>query len=288
MGIVVTLRDDQLESAVENLKRDGFVFKCMYDSSDSDLYHEEDLEMTKIYDADIFSQSIDSYLKHFRMKSSDEEIRRLASRLVNDIKLNEREYVLVNDHCDYPLLALVFTTQYINRTSAKDSSVLVSPNSMDIIMETLGDELFSTDGMKCISYNSYMSLGIPMNHEKTYDAFLVRQNAKVDEMVEKDKVKVFEQFLSSYKYRVMTYYSQLIKYTADEIVDQLLNMGYLDPDVFTNVICDKEKAARILAKRLSSISFKNDIEFLIRKGIMSKDKILYDIGLDFDSIEVES
>ena len=61
---------------------------------------------------------------------------------------------------------------------------------------------------------------------------------------------------------------------------KLDDLGFLD-ERFRNddVYIYEEEARRLLARRLCTISFKNDIDILIKQGILDKDRIQYDIGI---------
>ena len=54
------------------------------------------------------------------------------------------------------------------------------------------------------------------------------------------------------------------------------DMGYLDSR-FDDCFVSEEEARRILAKRLTAISLKTDIELLIERGVLKKDSIMYNI-----------
>ena len=58
---------------------------------------------------------------------------------------------------------------------------------------------------------------------------------------------------------------------------KLKEFGYLDERFNDEVFIYEEEARRILARRLCTLSFKNDIDVLIKKEIISEDLIKYKI-----------
>ena len=58
---------------------------------------------------------------------------------------------------------------------------------------------------------------------------------------------------------------------------KLDELGYLDDRFKNDIYVYEEEARRLLAKRLCVLSFKNDIEVLVNKGVYSSDKINYTI-----------
>ena len=84
------------------------------------------------------------------------------------------------------------------------------------------------------------------------------------------------QFNNIYKYKVLAIYAKLKYYDLDEIMEVFEDMGYLDSR-FDDCLISEENAKRILAKRLTAISLKTDIELLIKRGVLKKDSIMYNL-----------
>ena len=91
------------------------------------------------------------------------------------------------------------------------------------------------------------------------------------------KKKLLMHFEESYKFRLITYYTKLRDYGLDDIMRKLNDFGYLDERFNDDVFIYEEEARKILARRLCTLSFKNDIEVLIKKDILSKELIQYKI-----------
>jgi hypothetical protein len=66
-------------------------------------------------------------------------------------------------------------------------------------------------------------------------------------------------------------------YGLEDIMRKLKEFGYLDERFDDEVFIYEEEARRILARRLCTLSFKNDIDVLIKKEIISEDLIKYKI-----------
>ena len=85
--------------------------------------------------------------------------------------------------------------------------------------------------------------------------------------------------MEAYRFRMITYYTKLRSYDLNDIMRKLDEMGYLDERFNNELYLYEEEARRLLAKRLCAISFKNDIELLIKEGIIDKNKITYNLNI---------
>lgn len=280
MSICIAIRESELEEAVDLLDNKKFVYKCLFDSSNKDDYHTEDLGMNKLRDCLMFSGT-EHLLRSLKVKTKGAEINTAVRNICSAVFEDERHLAVVNDYVNHPYMVLVFSNTFNDKSQNKSNTkITLNNNIIEKLMKVSCDEFMLLESMKISSLELYKS-GIIQDTQEEYNNFIDRQKQLVRIEQNNFKEDLMKHFNEAFKFRLITYYSKLREFSLDEIMGQLNKMGYLDERF--KVDCDiyEEEARIILARRLCTLSFKSDIEVLIKKGIMSPDMIQYDIGLSF-------
>lgn len=278
MSICIAIKESELELAASLLRYTNFKFKCLYDSSNSEEYHEEDLKIDKLRDCNMFVQSI-GLIKNLKMKSHLSEKNMAIKKIVEAIIEDERHLAIVNDYANYQNIVLVLSNKYVDRSGARGSNIsTLTDENLDTMINELANLLFLHEGMKVYTLDEYRS-GVNINGEKDKETFNERQKSLMEYEKNAFTSDLYGKFEEAFKFRLITYYCKIRQYSLDDVMRQLNKLGVLDDRFDGDIYVYEEEAKRLLAKRLCTISFKNDIELLIKRGIIPRDKIKYDIGL---------
>ena len=263
--------EDELEETVSLLKGKGYVYKFLFDSSNKDDYHEGKLGITKLPDSMIFTTNFYK-TKSLKFKSVNGDAGESITLLLSKIFTDETHVSMINDA--YVHKNLVFVLSKI-MTDGMDKVTTLTDDVFDELKKEFISELRLREGIKIYSLDLFRS-GKTIDEDKDYDFFIATQKNIFEEADIKLDEKLITQFNSIYKYKVLSIYAKLKYYDLDEIMKVFEDMGYLDSR-FDDCFISEENAKRILAKRLTAISLKTDIELLIERGILKKDSIMYNI-----------
>lgn len=278
MSICIAIKESELELAASVLRYTNFKFKFLYDSSNSEEYH-EDLKIDKLRDCNIFSQS-HNLIKNLKMKSHLSEKNMAIKKIVEAIVDDERHLAIVNDYANFQNIVLVLSNKYVDRSGVKGSNIsTLTDENLDTLINELANLMFLHEGMKIYTLDEYRS-GVNINGEKDKETFNERQRSLMEYEKNAFTSDLYGKFEEAFKFRLITYYCKIRQYSLDDVMRQLNKLGVLDERFDNDIYIYEEEAKRLLAKRLCTISFKNDIELLIKRGILSADKIKYDIGLN--------
>lgn len=278
MSICIAIKESELELAASVLRYTNFKFKFLYDSSNSEEYH-EDLKIDKLRDCNIFSQS-HNLIKNLKMKSHLSEKNMAIKKIVEAIIDDERHLSIVNDYANFQNIVLVLSNKYVDRSGVKGSNIsTLTDENLDTLINELANLMFLHEGMKIYTLDEYRS-GVNINGEKDKETFNERQRSLMEYEKNAFTSDLYGKFEEAFKFRLITYYCKIRQYSLDDVMRQLNKLGVLDERFDNDIYIYEEEAKRLLAKRLCTISFKNDIELLIKRGILSADKIKYDIGLN--------
>ena len=107
----------------------------------------------------------------------------------------------------------------------------------------------------------------------------MKQNMIKDNLKGDFKAQIYKTFIEAYKFRMISYYTKLRDFGLEDIMRKLNDLGYLDSRFDSELYLYEEEARRLLAKRLCAISFKTDIELLIKEGILDGNKITYKLDV---------
>lgn len=279
MGLCIAVKEENFREALDILGTDKFKYKFLFDTSNHDEFH-EDMGINKLNDNLIFSGCA-SYFRNSRGKFKGSEARIHWGQMINQLFLEERHLSIVNDFYDNPYMVLVFSDKYIDKAATKGKVTMTfTRDEMDDMIDVFLNQLEMQEGMSVATFELYKS-GIIKDVDKDNEGFKRRQASLKERNIRTYKHQLIRHFEDSFKFRLITYYTKLREYNLDEIMRKLDDLGFLDEKFRKdNLYIYEEEARRILAKRLCTISFKNDIEVLIKQGIIDRDKIQYNIGLN--------
>ena len=265
------ITEEELEETVSLLKGKGYVYKCLFDSSNKDDYHEGKLGMTKLPDSLVFSTNFYK-TKTLNFKKTNGDAEESIKILLVKIFDEQTHISMINDA--YVHKNLVFVMSRVI-TDGMDKVTTLNDAVFDDLKTEFINELRIREGMKIYSLDLFRS-GKTIDEEKEYNFFIETQKNIIEAEDVKLDEKLITQFNNIFKYKVLSIYAKLKYYDLDEIMEVFEDMGYLDSR-FDDCFVSEEEARRILAKRLTAISLKTDIELSIERGVLKKDSIMYNI-----------
>lgn len=265
------ISEEELEETVSLLKGRDYVYKFLFDSSNKDDYHEGKLGITKLPDSMIFASNFYK-TKSLKVKKANGDAEESIKLLLMKIFGDETHISMINDAYVHKNLVYVLSKVI---TDGMDKVTTLTDDVFEELKKEFISELRLREGMKVYSLELFRS-GKAIDENKEYNFFIDTQKNIIEEADVKLDEKLITQFNNIYKYKVLSIYAKLKYYDLDEIMKVFEDMGYLDSR-FDDCFVSEEEARRILAKRLTAISLKTDIELLIERGILKKDSIMYNI-----------
>ena len=277
MSLCIGIRENQLNEVVEIIDTNKYKFKCLYNSENYYEYYNKQLSLDTLRDALVFSGCGNS-LSATRTKVKGQDLDTSRNILMMNIFEDERQVPIVNDFFDHEYIVLIFTNRYKNPAERKgEVKITFTDDELDNLIERFLKELNYREGVPTSTWNEYK---FRTKTEDMYDmtSFIFRQQIIDKEIKDSYRRQLIKHFEESFKYRLITIYTKLRDYNLEEIMRILDGYGYLDDRFKTDdVFIYEEEARRILARRLCTKSFKNDIEVLINKDIISRELIEYEI-----------
>ena len=277
MCLCIGIREDQLREVVSLIDVNKYKFKFLYNSENHEEFHNE-LGIQTLRDNVIFS-GCTHYLKKSKIKVAGSESSTNINLLLENIFEDERQISIVNDFYEHQYLVLVFTNKYKDPAEKKGNdihSTLTTDNLNDIIYKFLR-KLEAYEGIPTTTWDLYKSGAVKESEGIGMNKFLEKQKSVRQENIQKYQIQLLRHFEESFKFRLITIYTKLRDYGLNDIMRKLDELGYLDDRFKNDIYVYEEEARRLLAKRLCVLSFKNDIEVLVNKGVYSSDKINYTI-----------
>lgn len=276
MGLCIGVLEDDLREAVNNIDKDKYVYKFLSDTDKYDMYLEE-LGVKTITDCVIFSGVMND-VRQLRYKKPGREATEGWRQVVNKIFDEERHLAIVNDYWDYPNMVLVFPKVFQDYSAVRKDIEITFPREIyETIMDLVLTKLSRDEGINTVTYESYKT-GVYTDDDPEDKYFKMVQDKIKKENKSKYKEQLMTNFTEAFKFRLISYYTKLREYGLDDIMRKLDELGYLDERFNNELYIYEEEARRLLARRLCTISYKNDIELLIEQGIIDKDKITYDLN----------
>lgn len=278
-SVCIITSDNDIEEVVERFGTKDFYYKPLFKLEDNnrDEYYEEDLKLKLLGENNIFSTEIPR-LKGFRAKTTDREKRENVLSIVEGIFMNERQINIVNDFAKYGNMVLIVPNKVKDPSATRSNmEIRISDDIMEDFIEKFRRKMYLQEGLRIYTIDTYDS-GLEINPEEDIQKFIERQKELVKEERKNTIENIMKHFTINFKYRVMSYYTKLQEYSMNEIMSELDKLGYLD-DRFDDCFINEEEARRILAKRLCTLSFRNDIDILMNEGIIPKNAIQYDLNV---------
>lgn len=278
-AVCIITSDNDIEEVVERFGTKDFYYKPLFKLEDNnrDEYYEEDLKLNLLGENNIFSTEIPR-LKGFRTKTTDREKRENVLSIVEGIFMNERQINIVNDFAKYGNMVLIVPNKVKDPSATRSNmEIRISDDIMEDFIEKFRRKMYLQEGLRIYTIDTYDS-GLEINPEEDIQKFIERQKELVKEEKKNTIENIMKHFTINFKYRVMSYYTKLQEYSMNEIMSELDKLGYLD-DRFDDCFINEEEARRILAKRLCTLSFRNDIDVLMNEGIIPRNAIQYDLNV---------
>ena len=276
MSLCIGIRENQLSEVVGIIDTKKYKFKCLYNSENYEEYYNE-LKINVLRDALVFSGCGNS-LAATRTKVKGNDLDTSRNILMINIFEDERQVPIVNDFYEHEYLVLVFTNKYKNPAEKKGNTVptTFTDDELDELIARFLKELTDKEGIPTATWQDYK---FRRKNDDTYNMniFINKQQIIDEEKKDSYKRQILKHFEESFKFRLITIYTKLRDYGLEDIMRKLKEFGYLDERFNDEVYIYEEEARRILARRLCTLSFKNDIDVLIKKEIISEDLIKYKI-----------
>jgi len=264
------ISEEELEDTVKLLDNDKYLYKFLFDSSNKDDYHEGKLGITKLRDSLIFSDQTVA-MRTLKSKKIGSEIQEYVKSIVTNLFESGNYIGLINDSYIYDNIVFVLS----RTTDDTDKALYLSNEALSCIKKEFVENMMMREGLRLYTYDLFSS-GMTINETADREYFKIVQKKLSNNEDVKLNEDMLLQFNEMYKYKVLSIYSRLKYFDAREIMDSLNELGFLD-ERFDNCIINEEKARQLLAKRLTVISLKKDIDILISKGLFKKDTIKYKI-----------
>ena len=276
MSLCIGIRENQLSEVVGIIDTKKYKFKCLYNSENYEEYYNE-LKINVLRDALVFSGCGNS-LAATRTKVKGNDLDTSRNILMINIFEDERQVPIVNDFYEHEYIVLVFTNKYKNPAEKKGNTVptTFTDDELDELIARFLKELTDKEGIPTATWQDYK---FKRKNDDTYNMniFINKQQIIDEEKKDSYKRQILKHFEESFKFRLITIYTKLRDYGLEDIMRKLKEFGYLDERFNDEVFIYEEEARRILARRLCTLSFKNDIDVLIKKEIISEDLIKYKI-----------
>lgn len=276
MSLCIGIRENQLSEVVGIIDTKKYKFKCLYNSENYEEYYNE-LKIDVLRDALVFSGCGNS-LAATRTKVKGNDLDTSRNILMINIFEDERQVPIVNDFYEHEYIVLVFTNKYKNPAEKKGNTVptTFTDDELDELIARFLKELTDKEGIPTATWQDYK---FKRKNDDTYNMniFINKQQIIDEEKKDSYKRQILKHFEESFKFRLITIYTKLRDYGLEDIMRKLKEFGYLDERFNDEVFIYEEEARRILARRLCTLSFKNDIDVLIKKEIISEDLIKYKI-----------
>jgi hypothetical protein len=276
MSLCIGIRENQLSEVVGIVDTKKYKFKCLYNSENYEEYYNE-LKIDVLRDALVFSGCGNS-LAATRTKVKGNDLDTSRNILMVNIFEDERQVPIVNDFYEHEYIVLVFTNKYKNPAEKKGNTVptTFTDDELDELIARFLKELTDKEGIPTATWQDYK---FRRKNDDTYNMniFINKQQIIDEEKKDSYKRQILKHFEESFKFRLITIYTKLRDYGLEDIMRKLKEFGYLDERFDDEVFIYEEEARRILARRLCTLSFKNDIDVLIKKEIISEDLIKYKI-----------
>ena len=276
MSLCIGIRENQLSEVVGIIDTKKYKFKCLYNSENYEEYYNE-LKINVLRDALVFSGCGNS-LAATRTKVKGNDLDTSRNILMINIFEDERQVPIVNDFYEHEYIVLVFTNKYKNPAEKKGNTVptTFTDDELDELIARFLKELTDKEAIPTATWQDYK---FKRKNDDTYNMniFINKQQIIDEEKKDSYKRQILKHFEESFKFRLITIYTKLRDYGLEDIMRKLKEFGYLDERFNDEVYIYEEEARRILARRLCTLSFKNDIDVLIKKEIISEDLIKYKI-----------
>lgn len=277
MSVCISIPSNKLEEVAEKLDNRKFKYKFLYDSDDKyKTIQQYNLQL--LNDCLMFTGTA-RQIRANRMKSAAGEAGTSWDILVNSIFREGRQIAVVNDYYDNPYMVIVTPTVFYDSTQRSgNNTTTLNDEQMQMFMSRLNYNFKNDEGMNVVTWEEYnMDMFVDNDPENKF--FKMKQDWLKNEEKKMYRQDLYSTFINAFRFRMITYYTKLREFGLNDIMRKLDELGYLDERFDNEIYLYEEEARRLLAKRLCAISFKHDIELLIKEGIIDPNKITYNLNV---------
>lgn len=277
MSVCISIVSNQLEMVAEKLDNTKFKYKFLYDSDDK--YKTIQRYNLQLLNDCLMFTGFGNQIRGNKMKLNGAESDIAWNEMIGLIFKDNRQVAVVNDYLENDYLVLVVPLTFHDSTQrAGNTNTTLNDEQLETFMRCLRNKFSNDEGMHVISWEEYN-----MDNFEEYDPdkklFKLKQEMIKKGINDSFKTQLYLTFIEAYKFRMISYYTKLRDFGLDEIMRKLGDLGYLDNRFNGELYLYEEEARRLLAKRLCAISFKTDIELLIKEGIINSEKITYNLNV---------
>lgn len=277
MSVCISIPSNKLEEVAEKLDNRKFKYKFLYDSDDKyKTIQQYNLQL--LNDCLMFTGTA-RQIRANRMKSTGTESGTSWDILVDSIFREGRQIAVVNDYYDNPYMVIVTPTVFYDSTQRSgNNTTTLNDEQMQMFMSRLNYNFKNDEGMNVVTWEEYnMDMFVDNDPENKF--FKMKQDWLKNEEKKIYRQDLYSTFINAFRFRMITYYTKLREFGLNDIMRKLDELGYLDERFDNEIYLYEEEARRLLAKRLCAISFKHDIELLIKEGIIDPNKITYNLNV---------
>lgn len=278
MSVCISIPSNKLEEVAEKLDNRKFKYKFLYDSDDKyKTIQQYNLQL--LNDCLMFTGTARQIRANRMKKSAAGEAGISWDILVNSIFREGRQIAVVNDYYDNPYMVIVTPTVFYDSTQRSgNNTTTLNDEQMQMFMSRLNYNFKNDEGMNVVTWEEYnMDMFVDNDPENKF--FKMKQDWLKNEEKKIYRQDLYSTFINAFRFRMITYYTKLREFGLNDIMRKLDELGYLDERFDNEIYLYEEEARRLLAKRLCAISFKHDIELLIKEGIIDPNKITYNLNV---------
>ena len=277
MGLCIGVSEKQLPELIkmlgENNKR--FAYKFLTDTDNYDL----EIEKTgaKILNDCLIFSGIEKTIRRTNFKNPGKELMYVWNDIFLPVFEEERQVAIVNDYWDYPLMVLVFPhTVYDYSADSQHVPIALEDHVLDACIFSLLKKLTDEEGLNTIMFKDFRARQEIPEDEGIDPFFKMKQEKIQQEYRERYKDQIVDNFKNTFKFRMIAIYTKLRQFGLDDIMRKLNEFGFLDERFDGEIYVYEEEARRLLARRICAMSFRHDIEILIKEGLIEQSMITYD------------
>jgi hypothetical protein len=277
MGLCIGVSEKQLPELIkmlgENNKR--FAYKFLTDTDNYDL----EIEKTgaKILNDCLIFTGIEKTIRRTNFKNPGKELMYVWNDIFLPVFEEERQVAIVNDYWDYPSMVLVFPhTVYDYSADSQHVPIALEDHVLDACIFSLLKKLNDEEGLNTIMFKDFRARQEIPEDEGIDPFFKMKQEKIQQESRERYKDQIVDNFKNTFKFRMIAIYTKLRQFGLDDIMRKLNDFGFLDERFDGEIYVYEEEARRLLARRICAMSFRHDIEILIKEGLIEQSMITYD------------
>lgn len=277
MSVCIAIVSNQLEMVAEKLDNSKFKYKFLYDSEDKE-------KTIKYYNLQLLNDCVmftglARQMRNNKMKVNGDEVTTFWNNMFDTIFNEGRQIAIVNDYAENDNMVLVIPTTFHDYTQRSgNTDTTLNDYQLETFMKCLRNKFMDNEGINMVFWDEYNMYDFKdVDPDKTF--FNMKQNMIKDNLKGDFKAQIYKTFIEAYKFRMISYYTKLRDFGLEDIMRKLNDLGYLDSRFDSELYLYEEEARRLLAKRLCAISFKTDIELLIKEGILDGNKITYKLDV---------